>query len=378
MKSKKKSEAPDPGKIKFYRLDKILSHSCQYNVIFGQRSNGKTFSVLEYAIKNYWAGGGCLAYMRRFKEDITGARAEQVFDNVVAENRVSQITDGAWTGVYYRARKWYLSKYDEELDKEIHAEKPFAYGFALNSMESDKGLAFPDITTVLFDEFMTRSFYLIEEFVLFSNALSTIIRHRNNVTIFMCANTVNRECPYFREMGLSNVSKMKPGDLDVYEYGDSGLRVAVQYSDELPDLPSNVYFAFNNPKLKMITNGAWELPMYPHLPMPYKPKEVVFEYFIKFYETTLHCEIICADGAMFTYIHAKTTPIKDECNDLVYSIEYSPRPNYRRNITKPQDRLGQRIFEFFKTDRVFYQTNEIGDTVRNYLVWCATEKMIKA
>ena len=45
---------------------------------------------------------------------------------------------------------------------------------------------------------------------------------------------------------------------------------------------SHKYFAFNNPKLEMITGGAWELSLYPHLPYKYKPKNVVLTYYIEF------------------------------------------------------------------------------------------------
>ena len=34
----------------------------------------------------------------------------------------------------------------------------------------------------------------------------------------------------------------------------------------------DVYFAFNNPKLQMITSGAWEMAIYPHNKVKYKPK----------------------------------------------------------------------------------------------------------
>ena len=65
---------------------------------------------------------------------------------------------------------------------------------------------------ILFDEFITRSMYLPDEFVIFTNVLSTIIRDRNNVKIFMCGNTVNKYCPYYKEMGLNNVS-IDPKDM---------------------------------------------------------------------------------------------------------------------------------------------------------------------
>ena len=39
--------------IKFYDLKAILSKGAQYNMIFGERSNGKTYAVLKYALEKY-------------------------------------------------------------------------------------------------------------------------------------------------------------------------------------------------------------------------------------------------------------------------------------------------------------------------------------
>ena len=41
---------------KYYSLDRILSKNACYNIIFGERSNGKTYSVLKYALPQL--GGG--------------------------------------------------------------------------------------------------------------------------------------------------------------------------------------------------------------------------------------------------------------------------------------------------------------------------------
>ena len=59
--------------------------------------------------------------------------------------------------------------------------------------------------TILFDEFITKGMYLTDEFMAFMNTLSTIIRQRDNVKIFMCGNTVNKFNPYFEEMGLNDM-----------------------------------------------------------------------------------------------------------------------------------------------------------------------------
>ena len=183
---------------------------------------------------------------------------------------------------------------------------------------------------------MTRGRYLVNEFILFQNLLSTIIRQRNDVTIFMCANTVNKyACPYFTEMGLHRVKEMKQGEIDVYTYGDSGLLVAVEFSDSpSKSKPSDVYFAFNNPRLQMITGkgNVWEMDIYPHCPTKYAPRDVLFTFFILFDSEILQGEIVLKDELYFLFIHRKTTPLKDEANDLIYSQEYNARPNYRRNI----------------------------------------------
>lgn len=96
-------------------------------------------------------------------------------------------------------------------------------------MEHDKSTSYPNITTIVFDEFLTRGSYLKDEFILFTNVCSTIIRQRNDVKIFMLGNTVNKYSPYFSEMGLSNIKNQKQGTIDIYRYGDSDLIVAVEY-----------------------------------------------------------------------------------------------------------------------------------------------------
>ena len=37
--------------MKYYSLDRIKEMKCQYNVIFGERSNGKTYACLCEALK---------------------------------------------------------------------------------------------------------------------------------------------------------------------------------------------------------------------------------------------------------------------------------------------------------------------------------------
>lgn len=361
------------NKPKFYSLDNILEKNARYNIIFGERSNGKTYSVLKYALEQYGKSKKTLAIIRRWQEDFKSKRGATIFNALVENGEIERVTNGEYDSVYYQSMRWYFCKFDENLGKRIIADEPFAYGFSLNNMEHDKMTSYPTITTILFDEFITRETYLVDEFVIFVNTLSTIIRYRDDVKIFMLGNTVNQFCPYFTEMGLKHISKMNKGEIDLYTYGNSGLVVAVEYADS-PDKkngkPSDVYFAFDNPKLNMIKGGAWEIDIYPHLPVKYRPNDVIFTYFIKFEIYTLQCEVIQIDDLYFTYIHLKTTPLKNEDEDLIYCLDYSPKPNWRRYISRPLDRASQKIWWFFVHDKVFYQNNEIGEIVRNYLSCC--------
>lgn len=357
--------------MNFYNPRSIDKKNATYNIIFGERSNGKTYAMLKKAIEWYCKDGSQMAYVRRWKEDITGRRAQRLFSGINENGEVEKITEGKFTGVHYYAGKFYLCNYDDK-GKPIYSDVDIlAFTFALSDSEHDKSTSFPNVNLIVFDEFLTNRLYLNDEFVLFMNVVSTIVRKRETVKIYMLGNTVNKYCPYFAEMGLNHIPKMKQGTIDVYRYGESPLTVAVEYCKSLNSgrMQTNRYFAFNNPKLEMITGGAWEMNIYPHLPHKYKPRNILLTYFIEFNDAIFQCEVIDVKGDVFTYVHKKTTPIK-KGTDLVYSLEPSSSPYYNRNIFKPVNKVQERIAWFFKHDKVFYQSNDIGDSVANYLKIC--------
>lgn len=361
--AKKKTEKENT--LKFYSLKNILKHNADYNIIFGERSNGKTYALLEYAIKIFVASGKQAAYIRRWREDIKGKRAETLFQNHIQNGFVSRETD-KYNTIVYKSGKYYLAnKTDTET---VICEKPFCFIFALSEMEHDKSTSYPDITTIIFDEFLTRKYYLPDEFILFMNLLSTIIRQRNDIKIFMLGNTVNKYCPYFTEMGLKNIALQKQGTIDIYTFGVDGCKIAVEYTAPIETKKeSNKYFCFDNDKLQMITGGKWELDIYPHLPVKYKPKDIQFIYYIVFGDSILQCEIISNGNDYFTFIHNKTTPIKDVDNSLIYTINSSGKPNVKRRLISSMTEIEKKVASFFINDKVFYQSNEIGEIVRNYI-----------
>lgn len=357
----------------YYTTQKIDKKDATYNIIFGERSNGKTYALLLKSLKSYFKDGSQFAYVRRWKEDITGRRAQRLFSGINDNQEVFKLSKGKFSGVHYYAGKFYLCNYNEN-GRPVYSDSDIiGFTFALSDGEHDKSTSFPNVTTIVFDEFLTNRLYLVDEFVLFMNTISTIVRRRENVKIYMLGNTVNRYCPYFSEMGLDKIHQMEQGSIDVYRYGNSDLKVAVEYCksvEDSKDRPSNKYFAFSNPKLEMITGGAWELAIYPHLPYKYKPKDVLLIFFIEFSDNIYQCEIINVNETVFIYIHNKTTPIRKPDEHIIYSLEYNPKMNYNRNIFRPNGSVQSKIAYLFKHDKVFYQNNNVGDAVNNYLKLC--------
>lgn len=365
--------------MKFYDIKPILKLGCKYNLIYGERSSGKTHGALEVGARNYLEKGEQMAVIRRYREDFRGQRGQAYFETLVKDgngkNKIKAMSGGRFDRIIYNSSRWYMAYWDEDLQKNILDEKPFAYAFALTEMEHDKGNSYADVTTIFMDEFITRTGYLPDEFVLFMNCVSTIVRSRDNVTVIMAANCLasGKYNPYFREMGLKHVDNMKPGDIEVYNYANSNLKVAVEYTDSpnKKGKPSDVYFAFDNPKLQMITGGQWEIDIYPHLTKPVNESDIVYSYFIQFEDRTFQADIVINGVDKFTFIHEKTTPIKYPETDLIYNLTPCEQHNYHTNLLKPINDLTKKVTMFFNANKVFYQSNEIGEIIQQYLTQCS-------
>ena len=356
---------------KFYNLKSILKTNSTYNMIIGERSNGKTYATLKYGIEQYFKNGSQIAIIRRWQTDIRGNRASEVFKALLSNNEIYKISKGQYQGIHYYGGKYYLCNYGDNGKAIYNDNDVIAYPFSLSDTEHNKSISYPDIRTIIFDEFLTRLVYLPDEFILFMNTISTIIRGRTDVKIFMLGNTVNKYSPYFEEMGLKNVKEQIQGTIDVYKYGNSKLKVAVESCKSSGKSKENsFYFAFDNPKLEMIKTGAWELDIFPHCPIKYKPKDILFIYFIEFGGELFQCEIVNKDNNMFTFIHEKTTPLKNNSNDLIYSLDFNPQINYNRNIYISPSEITKKVKSFFIMDKVYYQDNNVGNTIANYLKAC--------
>lgn len=357
----------------FYDITPIDNTNAVYRMIIGQRSNGKTYSVCKHIIENYINKGERAAYIRRWDEDIQPKNISSLF--APHYDLIKELTNDEYNFVFYRAKEFHFCYINEEGEMVRKDPTAFCISASINTAEHTKGQDRGEVQLILFDEFATRSGYLQNEFVLFCNLLSSLIRNRDNTIIYMLANTVNRYCPYFSEMGLKDVNQMPQGQISVYTYNNANLTVAVEYCDPVraTEKVASKYFAFDNPQLEMITTGAWELMFYPRPPYKIYEEDILAKFYIQFGEQLLCGEIIhpvnkknCKD--LFIFIHPQTKDIEIDDLTPLYSDNFSTSVCHVRFLKDQPTELHKLIAQLFIKKSVCFDSNETGEIIRNWLI----------
>ena len=352
----------------YYDIQPIDSTEAVYRVIIGQRSNGKTFSCCRHILENYITKGERGAYIRRYEEDITPKNISDLFDP--HKDFIRTMTNEQYNCITYRTKEFHLAFMDEEGNIQYKDPEAFCVSAAINTAEHTKGQDRGVIHTIIFDEFMTREGYLQNEFVRFCNILSSLIRTRDDCVIYMLANTVNRYCPYFKEMGLKEVENMPQGEVYLYHYGNAALTVAVEYCSPVKatEKVASKFFAFDNPQLEMITTGAWELMMYPRAPYKIYEQDIFRRFYIAFGEAMLCCEIVKRKKDLFIFVHLQTKDIEIKEKDVLYTDDFTSNQLHCRFLKDQPTELHRLIASLITKKAVCFSTNEVGELFRNWLI----------
>lgn len=237
----------------YYSLDKIKRTKSDIRIVIGQRSNGKTYAVCKEVLEIYKKDRKRFCYIRRWDEDIKSYRAEQLFTPL--QPVIEKLFGKGYTVVHYRHKYYLVNEAGEKLDC-------IGYALSLSSASHTKSVAYVDVKTIFFDEFiqMSGERALRDEKDKFENTISTIIREKQDVVIYLLANTVSKFSPYFIYYGF-DINKIKQGDITVNEIptdDDKGiLRVALEYCEYNEDIGKKVSKYTTS---KMIKTGQWEIP----------------------------------------------------------------------------------------------------------------------
>lgn len=171
----------------YYSLDRLLSYGAMFNIAVGARGLGKTYACKKRAIKRALDGGEEFVYLRRFQTELkhvstffNDIRGEFPEWELSVDGRKAKVrpkgSDGEWTTI--------------------------GYFLALTAGATLKSVSYPNVHTLIFDEFIIEEgtrHYLPAEVDTFLDLYSTIDRNNDRVKVFMLSNAVRCVNPYFIE-----------------------------------------------------------------------------------------------------------------------------------------------------------------------------------
>ena len=243
----------------YWNINPILGKHGDFNLVIGQRGNGKTFGVLRHFLENYKKTKKRFVYIRRWKDDIVAYNMEQLFTPF---NNVIEELFGAEFSIEYKNHKFYLvNGAGVKVDT-------IGYVMSLSESHHTKSVSYTNVSEILMDEFirMQGEQELKNELSRFDNVLSTVIRGGNkNVIIWLLANTVSKYSPYFLRFGI-DINKVEQGTIIdkkiQLENGDI-LKIAFEYCEFNKEASENISKYSTN---AMIKSGKWEIPETDEIP----------------------------------------------------------------------------------------------------------------
>lgn len=167
----------------YYNPNKMLSYNRILNFIIGARGIGKSYSMKVHPIKRFLKHGEQMIYLRRYKGELK--KITNYFNDVANE---------------FPEHEFKIKGRQMLIDGKL-----FGWAIPLSAWQSEKSNAYPNVTTIIFDEFIRekdKSGYLPNEVGALLNLMDTVFRTRDNVRCVCLSNSVSVVNPYFLYFNL--------------------------------------------------------------------------------------------------------------------------------------------------------------------------------
>lgn len=345
----------------YYSSKKIRSLDCEYNVIIGERSNGKSYDVkttdLEEAYKDK-SDQSKLIYLRRWDLELKANMVEQYF----SDSPIKLITNGEYDCISCVSKTIYFAKRDDETGKIVRG-RTAGYARALTMDEHYKSGNYTDVANVIFEEFISNQSYLPKEPQRLQQFISTVAR-RNRIKVWLIGNTISRICPYYTEWELRNIPRQKQGTIDVYEHltdqlDDNGEQITIRIAVEYAANSGNNGKMFFGKSSSMINGGAWQSEEKPHLEKRIELYEKQHELVMEWAGFKFYCRFVVDrdNGACLWYVEPKTTRIPDNVRLITDRVLINPLATRGFIPLSKNEALS---FEYIKQGVIFYSDNLTG------------------
>ena len=167
----------------FWDINKILTYDCLYNFIVGNRGAGKTYGCKKYVIQRFLKYKKQFIYLRRYAKELK--KIKKFFDAVAKEFPECEFK--------VKGKEFYING---ELA---------GYCQELSTSKIEKSNEFPEVETIIFDEFIIDKgvyHYLPDEVTNFLEFYETVARLRD-VKVFFLSNAITMINPYFTYFNIN-------------------------------------------------------------------------------------------------------------------------------------------------------------------------------
>ena len=339
-----------------YNIDEISKENANFNLIYGEKSNGKSYQAKhKKAVENYLETGNRFILLRRWKEDISNLWIEQYFSDIDVE----KLTNKKYNCITCYRKTLYFSVYDAELAKVKRFEK-IGYVMALSTEQHYSGGSFLDVDSIIFEEFMERGSYIPNEPDKLMTLYSTIDRKRGTTKLWMVGNSISRVCPYISAWGLDNIFRtIKQGEIEtkIIHNENNDVKIAVEYCKS----SGGKTMAIGNAS-SMIDKGGWQTFPQPKLPKSKKEYKTLYRFGFQYKNFRFLCEYLIDKIENHTcfFIYPKYTEFKE--NTIIFSDVVKIDRHWQRdiyNISIKNDKI-KKFFQTFKENMIFYSSDLCG------------------
>lgn len=173
----------------YYNPNKMLSYNRILNFVIGARGIGKSYAMKKYPINRFIKYGEQFIYVRRYKPELK--KIGNYFNDIAKEFPEHEFK--------VKGRQFFIDG------------KLAGWAIPLSAWQSEKSNAYPNVTTMIFDEFIRErdnSGYIPNEVEALLNLMDTVFRDRDNVRCVCLSNSVSVINPYFVYFGIvPNIEK---------------------------------------------------------------------------------------------------------------------------------------------------------------------------
>lgn len=320
-----------------------LSNKCDYLMLLGERSGGKSYAVKSLCIEDAIKNDKLFIYLKRYDLEVKDSLCVSYF----ADMPLQEMTNGEYTCIDVFRKGIYLANTDPETGKVTRGRK-IGLCHALSAAEHYKSLAFPDVDAIIYEEFISMNGqYLFNETDGLQQYVSSIFRNNRKGKVFLVGNTISRICPYYSDWEL-DTAKMKPGDSKEFiKTNDNGddTKILVYIT---PSLNTNTGMFFGRAS-KNITKGAYATEPQPRLPDDVKNYKSLYKVVLHHDNLMFMMQLLQHNDEpdnVTWYVTPKTTKI--EKGTRVVSTTFSTDPYYSRlliGITAKENEIFKWIFD---------------------------------